>query len=131
MSEKSRNNNNNNNSDHSLTSRHTDSGRVATKNILKIRLASSPPPLQLFAISSLFACGALAMPQGGLDARYNDASSIVAQSKSGVVGGGYGKEVFPPQPYTYKYGVSDAHVGTSFDKEEAQDSYGNLVGSYR
>jgi hypothetical protein len=37
----------------------------------------------------------------------------------------------PPQPYAYKYGVQDVHTGASFDKQEEQDGYGNLQGSYR
>lgn len=36
-----------------------------------------------------------------------------------------------PQPFEYKYGVQDSYTGTSFDKSEAQDAYGNLQGSYR
>ena len=43
----------------------------------------------------------------------------------------YKEEKLPPQPYAYKYGVADDYTGTSFDKQEEQDSYGNLQGSYR
>ena len=43
----------------------------------------------------------------------------------------YKEEKLPPQPYEYKYGVEDSYSGTSFDKGENQDAYGNVAGSYR
>ena len=43
----------------------------------------------------------------------------------------YKEEKQAPQPYEYKYGVEDSYSGTSFDKGENQDAYGNVAGSYR
>ena len=40
-------------------------------------------------------------------------------------------EVFPPQPYEYKYGVADDYSKSSFDKVETQDEYGKVQGSYK
>merc|ERR1719326_1288586 len=40
-------------------------------------------------------------------------------------------EVFPPQPYEYKYGVADDYSKSAFDKVETQDEYGKVVGSYK
>ncbi|QQP56441.1 Cuticle protein 19, partial [Caligus rogercresseyi] len=36
----------------------------------------------------------------------------------------------PPQPFAYQYGVKDDYTGAAFNKNEEQDSYGNLQGSY-
>nr|ACO12337.1 Cuticle protein 7 [Lepeophtheirus salmonis] len=43
----------------------------------------------------------------------------------------YKEPELPPQPFAYQYGVKDDYTGTNFDKNEEQDAYGNLKGSYR
>ena len=40
-------------------------------------------------------------------------------------------EILPPQPFEYKYGVSDDYSNTSFDKVETQDELGRVTGSYK
>merc|ERR1719228_2225942 len=40
-------------------------------------------------------------------------------------------EILPPQPFEYKYGVSDDYSQTSFDKVETQDDLGRVTGSYK
>jgi hypothetical protein len=42
----------------------------------------------------------------------------------------YVEEKLPPQPYAYEYGVADDYSKANFKKQETQDSYGNVVGSY-
>lgn len=36
----------------------------------------------------------------------------------------------PPQPFAYQYGVKDDYSGANFGKDETQDAYGNVAGSY-
>lgn len=38
--------------------------------------------------------------------------------------------VLPPQPFAYQYGVKDDYSGANFGKDETQDAYGNVQGSY-
>ena len=40
-------------------------------------------------------------------------------------------EKLPPKPFAYQYGVKDEYSGTTFDKSESQDNYGNVKGEYR
>ena len=42
----------------------------------------------------------------------------------------YVQDKFPPKPFGYEYGVKDPYHGTDFGKNEKQDAYGNLEGSY-
>ena len=37
----------------------------------------------------------------------------------------------PPKPFAYQYGVKDDYSGTTFDKAETQDDYGNVKGEYK
>jgi len=39
-------------------------------------------------------------------------------------------EKLPPKPFAYQYGVKDDYSGAAFQKNENQDDYGNLQGSY-
>ena len=40
-------------------------------------------------------------------------------------------EKLPPKPFAYQYGVKDDYSGTTFDKAETQDDYGNVKGEYK
>ena len=40
------------------------------------------------------------------------------------------EEKIPPKPFAYQYGVKDDYSGTTFDKAETQDDYGNVKGQY-
>ena len=44
---------------------------------------------------------------------------------------GYHPEKQAPHPYAYQYGVNDDYSGTTFDKTESQDDYGNVQGEYK
>ena len=39
-------------------------------------------------------------------------------------------EKLPPQQFAYQYGVKDDYSGANFGKDETQDAYGNVAGSY-
>jgi hypothetical protein len=39
-------------------------------------------------------------------------------------------EKLPPKPFAYQYGVKDDYSGAAFSKDESQDAYGALQGSY-
>ena len=41
------------------------------------------------------------------------------------------EEKLPPKPFAYQYGVKDDYSGTTFDKAETQDEYGNVKGQYK
>ena len=41
------------------------------------------------------------------------------------------QEKLPPKPFAYQYGVKDEYSGTTFDKAETQDDYGNVQGEYK
>jgi hypothetical protein len=41
------------------------------------------------------------------------------------------QEKLPPKPFAYQYGVKDEYSGTTFDKAETQDNYGNVQGEYK
>merc|ERR1739848_980905 len=41
------------------------------------------------------------------------------------------EEKLPPRPFAYQYGVKDDYTGTTFDKAETQDNYGNVKGEYK
>ena len=41
------------------------------------------------------------------------------------------QEKLPPKPFAYQYGVKDDYSGTTFDKAETQDDYGNVQGEYK
>lgn len=44
---------------------------------------------------------------------------------------GYKQPEYPPQPYEFQYGVSDAYSGTNFQAIENQNEKGAVVGTYK
>jgi hypothetical protein len=60
---------------------------------------------------------AIAAAQGFGGSSYNPAPSSYEKKE-------------PPMPYQYAYDVKDQYAGVDFDKNEEQDSYGNLKGQY-
>ena len=44
---------------------------------------------------------------------------------------GYKQPEYPPQPYEFQYGVSDAYSGTNFQAIENQNEKGAVVGKYK
>jgi hypothetical protein len=60
------------------------------------------------------------------------AAAVLALSSAFPQGGSHGDyQKLPPRPFHYAYGVKDEYAGTNFDKQESQDAYGNVEGSYR
>merc|ERR1712126_606002 len=43
----------------------------------------------------------------------------------------YKEENLPPQPFAYEYGVKDDYSGAAFTKQENQNEYGAVEGSYK
>jgi len=54
-----------------------------------------------------------------------------APYKPGPPPKGYKEPEYPPQPYTFEYGVSDQYSGTNFQAVENQNEKGAVVGSYK
>lgn len=51
-----------------------------------------------------------------------------APYKPGPPPKGYKEPEYPPQPYTFEYGVSDQYSGTNFQAVENQNEKGAVVG---
>ena len=51
--------------------------------------------------------------------------------KAGPPPKGYKQPEYPPQPYEFQYGVSDAYSGTNFQAIENQNEKGAVVGTYK
>merc|ERR1711962_20230 len=43
----------------------------------------------------------------------------------------YKEEKLPPQPFAYEYGVKDDYSGAAYTKQENQNEYGAVEGSYK
>ena len=52
-----------------------------------------------------------------------------APYKPGPPPKGYKEPEYPPQPYTFEYGVSDQYSGTNFQAVENQNEKGAVVGT--